>query len=95
MFVYNGVKKYTIRISFYHIFNIGGSNPVPVLEFVEILENAPEMKANKELVGFQPGDVYSTEADTKALESFINFKPTIELKQGLAQFAEWYKKYHS
>jgi UDP-glucuronate 4-epimerase len=88
--------QYTATSSpFYHIFNIGGSNPVPVLEFVEILENALEMKANKELVGFQPGDVYSTEADTKALESFINFKPTIELKQGLAQFAEWYKKYHS
>ena len=79
---------------FYHIFNIGGSNPVPVLEFVELLENALGKQANKELVGFQPGDVFSTEADTKALESFINFKPTISLMQGLAHFVEWYKSYY-
>jgi len=87
--------QYTATMSpFYHIFNIGGSNPVPVLEFVELLENALGKQAIKELVGFQPGDVFSTEADTKALESFIDFKPTIDLKQGLAHFVEWYKKYH-
>ncbi|MBC8193908.1 MAG: NAD-dependent epimerase/dehydratase family protein [Candidatus Marinimicrobia bacterium] len=79
----------------YHIFNIGGSNPVPVLEFVDVLEKALGKKANKELVGFQPGDVFSTEADTKALESFIDFKPTISLRQGLTQFVEWYKSYYS
>ena len=79
----------------YHIFNIGGSNPVKVLEFVDILEKALGKKANKELVGFQPGDVFSTEADTKTLESFIEFKPTIDLRQGLAQFVEWYKSYYN
>jgi UDP-glucuronate 4-epimerase len=88
--------QYTAQKSpYYHIFNIGGSNPVPVLEFVEILENALGMKANKELVGFQPGDVFSTEADTQALESFIKFKPATDLSQGLTHFVEWYKKYHS
>ena len=88
--------QYTATSSpFYHIFNIGGSNPVPVLEFVELLENAIGKQANKELVGFQPGDVFSTEADTTALESFINFKPTINLEQGLAHFVNWYKNYHT
>ena len=88
--------QYTATSSpFYHIFNIGGSNPVPVLEFVELLENAIGKQANKELVGFQPGDVFSTEADTTALESFINFKPTINLEQGLAHFVKWYKNYHT
>lgn len=79
---------------FYHIYNIGGSNPVPVLEFVETLEQVLRMKANAKLVGFQPGDVYSTEADTRSLESWINFKPSISLREGLAQFIEWYKQYH-
>jgi UDP-glucuronate 4-epimerase len=79
---------------YYHIFNIGGSNPVPVLEFVEILEDALGKKAIKELVGFQAGDVFSTEADTTHLESFINFKPTISLKEGLGEFVEWYKTYY-
>ena len=87
--------QYTATKSpYYHLFNIGGSNPVPVLEFVEILENALGKKAIRELVGFQAGDVFSTEAETKTLESFINFKPTITLKEGLGEFVEWYLRYY-
>jgi UDP-glucuronate 4-epimerase len=89
------IDQYTaVKSPYYHLFNIGGSNPVPVLEFVEILEGALGKKAIKELVGFQAGDVFSTEADTKSLEKFINFKPSITLTQGLTHFVEWYKKYY-
>jgi len=89
------IDQYTATKSpYYNVFNIGGSNPVPVLEFVEILESALGKKANKELVGFQAGDVFSTEADTTTLEKFINFKPSISLQQGLAHFVEWYKGYY-
>ena len=89
------IDQYTaIKSPYYHLFNIGGSNPVPVLGFVEILESALGKKAIKELVGFQAGDVFSTEADTKSLEKFINFKPSITLTQGLTHFVEWYKKYY-
>jgi len=79
---------------FYHIFNIGGSNPVPVLEFVEILEKALGRPAKKKLVGFQAGDVFSTEADTHTLEAFIDFKPGISLDQGLREFVAWYRGYY-
>ena len=89
------IDHYTeTRSPYYHLFNIGGSNPVQVLDFVEILEDALGKKANKELIGFQAGDVFSTEADTTNLESFINFKPTITLKEGLGEFVNWYKKYY-
>ena len=52
------IDQYAAKQSpYYQLFNIGGSNPVPVLEFVEILEAALGKKAIKELVGFQAGDV--------------------------------------
>ena len=90
------IDQYTATKSpYYHLFNIGGSNSVPVLEFVEILEESLGKKAIKEFVGFQAGDVFSTEADTIALESFINFKPTINLMQGLSHFVAWYKSFYS
>ena len=79
---------------YYHLFNIGGNNPVPVVEFVETLELALGKKAIKELVEFQPGDVFSTQADTTALEQFIDFKPSISLKQGLSEFVKWYQGYY-
>ena len=89
------IDQYTATKSpYYHLFNIGGSNSVPVLEFVEILEDVLGKKAVKELVGFQAGDVFSTEADTTNLESFINFKPTVTLKEGLGEFVEWYLRYY-
>jgi UDP-glucuronate 4-epimerase len=89
------IDQYTaVKSPYYHLFNIGGSNPVPVLEFVDILEDALGKKAIKELVGFQAGDVFSTEADTRALESFINFKPTIDLGQGLSRFVAWYNSFY-
>ena len=89
------IDQYTAtRSPYYHLYNIGGSMPIPVLEFVEILEDALGKKANKELIGFQAGDVFSTEADTTNLESFIKFKPTITLKEGLAEFVNWYRKYY-
>jgi UDP-glucuronate 4-epimerase len=79
---------------FYHLMNIGGSNPVPVTEFVETLEAALGIKATTEMVDFQAGDVFSTEADTTALEQFIDFKPSISLKVGLTEFVTWYKSYY-
>ena len=82
------------RSPYYHLFNIGGNHPVPVLEFVETLEETLGQKAIKELVEFQPGDVFSTQADTTALESFINFKPAISLKMGLTHFVKWYRDYY-
>jgi len=79
---------------YYHLYNIGGSRPVPVLEFVDTLEKVIGKKAVRKLVDFQPGDVFSTQADTSALESFINFKPSISLKEGLTKFVEWYREFY-
>ncbi len=84
-----------VKSPYYHLFNIGGSQPVPVLEFVETLEAALGKKAIKELVEFQPGDVFSTQADTNVLETFINFKPSISLKEGLTEFVNWYRSYYA
>jgi len=84
-----------VKSPYYHLFNIGGSQPVPVLEFVETLETALGKTAIKELVDFQPGDVFSTQADTTSLEKFINFKPSISLKDGLSEFVKWYRSYHN
>jgi len=89
-----GYNQYQATQSpYHHIFNIGGNQPVPVLEFVETLEQALGKKAIKELVGFEPGDVFSTQADTSALESFIDFKPTTSLEEGLTHFVKWYRSY--
>ena len=88
----------------YAVYNIGNSHPENLLEFVDILQqeliNAgvlPEdydFEAHKELVAMQPGDVPVTYADTSALERDFGFKPSTSLRDGLREFARWYKEFY-
>ena len=88
----------------YAVYNIGNSNPENLLDFVDILQQEliragvlPEdydFEAHKQLVPMQPGDVPVTFADTSALERDYGFKPSTSLRQGLRNFAEWYKQFY-
>lgn len=88
----------------YKVYNIGNSNPENLLEFVTILQEELlragvlpsdyDFEAHKELVAMQPGDVPVTYADTSALESDFGFKPSKSLRDGLRNFAEWYKEFY-
>lgn len=88
----------------YAIYNIGGSHPENLLEFVNILQEELvragvlpadfDFEAHKELVPMQAGDVPVTFADTAALERDFGFKPGIGLREGLRRFAEWYKEFY-
>lgn len=88
----------------YKIYNIGNSQPENLLDFVEILQEELkaagvlpqdyDFEAHKELVGMQPGDVESTYADVSALERDFGFKPSTSLREGLRNFAQWYKSFY-
>ena len=53
-----------------------------------------DFESKKELVPMQPGDVPITYADTSALEKEFNFKPDTSLREGLHNFAVWYKDFY-
>ena len=77
----------------YRIFNIGNSHPIKLMEFISEIENTLGIKAKKEFLEMQPGDVANTFADTTALEKWINYKPNTSVKDGITEFVEWYKKF--
>lgn len=88
----------------YAVYNIGNSNPENLLDFVQILQEeliAAEVlpadydfEAHKELVPMQPGDVPVTYADTSALKRDFGFRPSTSLREGLRNFAHWYKQFY-
>lgn len=78
----------------YRIFNIGNSNPVPLLSMVSAIEKALGKEAQKVLVPMQPGDVPETYADVKALEDLIQFRPRTTVEDGVKAFVEWYIDYY-
>ena len=87
----------------YKLYNIGNNHPENLLDFVNILAEELikagvlskdfNIKERMKLVPMQKGDVPITYADTSALEKDFGYKPSTSLKDGLRQFAEWYKSY--
>ena len=92
----NGVK--------YKIYNIGNNKPENLLDFVDILQQELiragvlpknyDFEAHKELVPMQPGDVEMTYADVDDLIKDFNFKPKTSLRDGIRNFAIWYKEFY-
>jgi UDP-glucuronate 4-epimerase len=78
----------------YRLFNIGNNKPEMLLDFIGYLENAFGIKAEKELLPMQAGDVKATFADTNALDAWVGFKPNTDLKDGVEKFVDWYKSYY-
>lgn len=88
----------------HRVYNIGNSDPVQLLEFVDTLQRVLveegvlpadyDFEAHRELVPMQPGDVPVTYADTSSLERDTGFRPSTKLEDGLREFARWYRDYY-
>ncbi|VVP53290.1 UDP-N-acetylglucosamine 4-epimerase [Pseudomonas fluorescens] len=76
------------------IFNIGRGKPVALLDFVECLEAALGITAQRNYLPMQPGDVVKTWADVSALADWVGFSPQVEVEEGVRQFAQWYRDYY-
>ena len=78
----------------YKIFNIGNSNPVNLIDFISVIEDELKIKAIKNFLPMQAGDVSVTASDTKLIESYIGFKPNTTIQKGIKNFIYWYKEYY-
>ena len=79
----------------HRVFNIGNSNPTPLMDYIHAVEDALGVTAEKHFLPMQPGDVQATAADTSALEAWVNFKPNTPVKEGVAKFVAWYRHFYS
>jgi UDP-glucuronate 4-epimerase len=74
----------------HQVYNIGNSNPVVLLELIEILEDILGKKAIRNMLPMQPGDVQQTFADCSKLEAHCGYRPGTKLEEGLRKFTAWY-----
>ena len=72
--------------------NIGNSQPVDLMEFINIMEDCLGKKAEKNFMPMQNGDVQKTWANTNNLKIRIQYNPNTNLRVGLEQFTNWFKK---
>jgi len=78
----------------YRIYNIGNNQPVELLRFVRVLEESLGIKAEKEFLPMQPGDVPATYADIDDLARDFGFHPSTTIEAGIARFIRWYRDYY-
>ena len=79
----------------WRLYNIGNNSPVELLDYINAIEDALNLKANKELLPLQPGDVPDTYADVDDLVRDLNYKPSMNINQGVKNFVDWYKEYNN
>lgn len=78
----------------YHIYNIGNSCPVRLMDFIRAIEHETGLEAEKDFQPMQPGDVYRTFADTARLEKDFGFRPSTKLEEGVKKTIGWFKAYY-
>lgn len=77
----------------FRIFNIGNNDPTHLTAYVEAIEDALGIKAIREFLPLQPGDVPNTFADVSTLERAVGYRPATPVREGVANFVRWYRGY--
>ena len=77
----------------FRIVNIGNSVPINLLDFIAELEKVLNVRAKKNFLAMQSGDIYKTHSNTSLLENLIGCQPKTPIYEGLTKFVEWYKSY--
>ena len=65
-----------------------------LLKFIEVIESCLGMKAQKNMLPMQPGDVPINYADVNDLMQDVDFKPNTPIEVGVKQFIDWYRDYY-
>lgn len=78
----------------WRVVNIGNSQAVQLTEFIEAIEAATGLKAERNLMPMQAGDVPATWADASLLKNLTGYSPRTTVQEGVAQFVSWYRSYY-
>jgi UDP-glucuronate 4-epimerase len=76
------------------VYNIGNGKPVQLMDFIAALEMELGVKAQKNMMPFQAGDVPVTWADCSALEHDTGYCPNTPVQEGIKRFVFWYREYY-
>lgn len=78
----------------HRVYNLGNNRPVPLMDYIGVIERACGKKAIIDFRPLQPGDVLETYADIDASTQDLGFTPTTSIEEGIPRFVDWYRGYH-
>ena len=78
----------------WRVVNIGNSQPVQLGDMIGAIEDALGIKAKRNLMPMQPGDVPATWADAELLRTLTGYVPQTDIREGVQRFVAWYRDYY-
>lgn len=79
----------------YRVFNIGNSQPVELMTYIDLIESHLGLKAKKEFLSRPPEDLLQTHADVSGLKKHFAYAPSTKVDEGIGRFIEWYKEFYT
>lgn len=84
----------TSGVAPWRVLNLGNSQRVELMRYIEVLEQKLGRKAKLDLLPMQPGDVARTEADVTDTKAALDYAPSTPIEVGVANFVDWYLEYY-
>lgn len=78
----------------YRVVNIGNSEKVRLLDFIDAIETSLGKKAIRNYMGMQKGDVVATWANADLLKSLTGYSPETRFQDGIDEFIKWFRDYY-
>lgn len=92
--IVQGIYLASMKVeSNYTVLNIGNGSPVNLMRFIEVLEDKIAQKAIMNFMPMQAGDVKATWANIDKLSTIYNYKPKVNIEEGIGEFIKWVKAY--
>ncbi|MCE8471156.1 GDP-mannose 4,6-dehydratase, partial [Rhodovulum sulfidophilum] len=79
----------------FRVVNIGNSEKVRLLDFIDALESELGVKAIRNYMDMQPGDVPATWADASLLQRLTGYRPQTPMRDGVAGFVSWFRSHYA
>lgn len=79
----------------YRVYNIGNNKPVELTDYIEALESALGIKAKKDFLPIQPGDVPNTFANIDDFVEEFGYRPKVTVKKGIDSFVKWFLEFNN
>jgi len=78
----------------YRVVNIGNSEPVPLLDFIDAIEDELGVPLKRNMMDMQKGDVRATWANADLLNTLTGYGPSTNIRDGVKEFVNWYRDYY-
>ena len=86
-----GINQAIKNLNGFHVYNLGNSRTISVLEMIAELEKALDKKVQIDFRPLQPGDVKLTFADISSAKKELDYNPKFDFRSGIEKFVEWLK----